>query len=69
MSQFTNAYASSAEPKDFNHEETCCKLRCKEVDFRKAHFGPKVPAQNPTQPGPGLNFINPGPTRAQHWAP
>ncbi|OQD87707.1 hypothetical protein PENANT_c005G03900, partial [Penicillium antarcticum] len=40
-----------------------------DIDFRKAHFGPKVPAQNPTQPGPGLNFINPGPTRAQHWAP
>ncbi|OQD81681.1 hypothetical protein PENANT_c026G11787, partial [Penicillium antarcticum] len=24
-----------------------------QLDFRKAHFGPKVPAQNPTQPGPG----------------
>ncbi|OQD78029.1 hypothetical protein PENANT_c096G09102, partial [Penicillium antarcticum] len=39
------------------------------LDFRKAHFGPKVPAQNPTQPGPGLMKFNPGPTRAQHWAP
>ncbi|KAJ5812290.1 hypothetical protein N7474_008591 [Penicillium riverlandense] len=39
------------------------------IDFRITQFGSKVTTQNPTQPGSGLIFTNPDPTRTQYWGP